>query len=224
MSAQDGTSSFGNWSLFYDTVRDIMRDYEAVMDVYEFKVLFFIFKRTYMYSNQKEWERIPLSHFVDGVYDRSDGSQIAAPTGMDRKKLLQALKHLEGKRLIEVRRRFNRESGRKEASEYRIRRDTEINDDQILEYLRANQPRIYQSIIEKTVRHTPGRMVIGNLRGRSENGPTVGVKTDLGVGPKTDQLNLPKEKLPILNIAPVAQSILKTSSLGRKLNIKKDQS
>lgn len=81
----------------------------AVLGSSELKVILFIFDRTWGWS--KDFERIPLSHFTDGVKGFTKG------TGLSERSVVRALAWLEENEVIEV----EREDGR--SNKYAIRWD-----------------------------------------------------------------------------------------------------
>lgn len=53
------------WRKTFDVLRDVVFGNSLYLTVHEQLVLTFIFRRTRMYG--KEWEKIPLRHFTEGV-------------------------------------------------------------------------------------------------------------------------------------------------------------
>lgn len=109
------------------------------MDNYEQLVLTFIYRRIYMYGNQ--WATIPYRQFTDGVWSAKLGP-VTPRIAISREKLFESLRHLQGKRIIEVR------PGEKltDGNRYRIREDSEIDQATILKYVMENQGSLLHSV------------------------------------------------------------------------------
>lgn len=154
------------------------------IDLYERDVLFFIFARTRVYG-EKEWERIPIRHFMHGVR-AADGRYVCSPVAMSKTKLLEALRHLKGKGIIETR---MTEDG---TSNYRVRDESEIDVNHIRTYMSRHQQREFKSIFGRL--HT--------IRGWSIFGPPPSPNLDQPPSPNLDQHNNRDINKPILKVAP----------------------
>lgn len=119
--------------IFYRPFRDVLQGKNTLLSLHERDVLTFIFCRTRVYKKMSE--KIPLRHFEKGVYTR-DGVLVCGQVVMSQAKLLESLRHLEGKGIIEVTRRPPR------ASIYRIKEIDEIEDDVAFDYIERNQPKL----------------------------------------------------------------------------------
>jgi hypothetical protein len=128
------TRSFGKWGDAFSIMRDVTYGKLRYMDLYEQTTLAFIWGRTQYYG--KAWEFIPLRHFMSGVWGR-DGLCVAPRIRISETKLLQSIKGLEAKNIIEVNRTFRK-------NRYRIRTEIEIdtpeNTRKIWEHIIFNQP------------------------------------------------------------------------------------
>jgi hypothetical protein len=87
----------------------------------------------------KEWEAIPLRHFTNGVWSRNAGDTCPRLV-MKNNTVINALRHLKGKGLIEVREHAIR------AFQYRIREPKEIEAENFIVYIREHQPKQLRAI------------------------------------------------------------------------------
>lgn len=199
-----------------------MFEFRQYMDLYERETMSFIFGRTCMYG--KEWENIPIRHFMHGVFD-GEGCVVIGPVAVSKTNLLRSLKLLQTKGLIEVRKSLTG------ATNYRIKKAAEIDHDHVIAVMRREQPRVFTAIqnrlqppistprprtrrapidreqLDRVVQET----VIRNQEAR-ERRVLRGPNLDLGwsnfgpgSGPSLDQHNIPKENIPISNIAAQPQ-------------------
>lgn len=113
-----------------------MQDFTIFTNLHERDVLQFIYNRTCMWN--KEWEIIPLRHFMEGVREKS-GVIVAAPVAMGEPKLLESLRSLEGKGFIKVKRTP------RQPSLYKITDSEEIDLDHALDYMRMFQTKDFMS-------------------------------------------------------------------------------
>ena len=134
----------GKWGTAFDIMRDVIYVNSFDLDLYERATLNFIFARTRFYN--KQWEYIPLRHFLNGVWSKEVGC-VCAPIRISEKKLLESLKHLEGKGIIEVRRAVTRSNC------YRIRHDEEIKGSAPFMYAVQHQPALFNSMIKELERN-----------------------------------------------------------------------
>lgn len=119
--------------------------YDMYTDLHERDVLWFIFARTCMYG--KVWETIPLRHFTHGVF--SEGVCHGCPVRMGEAKLLESLKHLEAKRVIQVVRHPTR------ASRYKVSDTDEFDTGHALAYMRRYQKKAFRGIWGKIAARWP---------------------------------------------------------------------
>lgn len=113
----------GKWGTAFDVLRDVVYGQSEYLDLYEQTTLHFIFRRTRMY--QKEWEYIPMRHFLNGI-SGPQGLIVTPRIRISEKTLLQSLKRLERKGIITVER-----SGTG-ANKYRINEDSELDTKKIV--------------------------------------------------------------------------------------------
>jgi|SRR6266550_3134007 len=92
----------GKWGDAFGIMREMVYGKRRYLDLFEQTTLAFIFGRTTYYG--KEWEFIPLRHFMSGVWSRTSGC-ISPRIRISETKLLEAIKGLEAKTIIEVERR-----------------------------------------------------------------------------------------------------------------------
>ena len=98
----------------------------------EFLVLMFVFERTYGYK--KEWERIPLRHFLDGVFHGQTNECVTTRTGISKTNLLAALRHLTGKGLLLV-----SSDGKSGSNWYSVAKPEAVDWHRVISYLPENQ-------------------------------------------------------------------------------------
>jgi hypothetical protein len=130
----------GKWGTAFDIMRDVLYGYRQYLDLYEQTTLSFIFARTGFYN--KEWEYIPLRHFLKGVWSKKSGC-IISRIRISEKKLIDSLRHLERKGIIDARRSVTR------AKCYRIRRFKEIKLRDVVEEVIGTQSELFDSIIQE---------------------------------------------------------------------------
>jgi hypothetical protein len=58
----------GKWGTAFDILRDVVYGQSVYLNLYEQTTLHFIFRRTQFFG--KDWEHIPLRHFLGGVWSR----------------------------------------------------------------------------------------------------------------------------------------------------------
>jgi hypothetical protein len=194
--------SGGKWGTAFDILRDVMHPSIMYVNSHELAVLFFIYCRTRIYN--KEWEAIPLRHFLHGIVG-SDGQMVIGPLDISEPTLWQCLKHLEGKRLIEIRKHPLR------ASEYRIRPDDEVDHTFIMEYMQRHQRKQLTRMLTRFGKNGVIQRVI-QAQGTPKSSGEVPQNLGVGVPQNLQALNIPKEKEPISNTAPGAPA-LKSRSL-----------
>lgn len=190
------------------------------MDLYEQATLAFIFGRTCLFK--KEWEFIPLRHFMKGVWGR-DGMCVAPRIRISEASLLKAIASLEAKKIIEVDRSFRK-------NRYRIRTIVEIENDKdyanIWQYIILNQPallammaaelesrrslldaadlRLLSSFQETLRAHKTGAILNGALTGEVNTTPSVREQSHSTTSPMREH-KIPisrKKKEPNIALAP----------------------
>ncbi|MGX1348000.1 hypothetical protein AB7M49_001576 [Bradyrhizobium elkanii] len=130
----------GKWGTAFDALRDVVYGQCEFLDLFEQTTLHFIYRRTHFYG--KEWERIPLRHFLCGIWSKEYGC-ITPPIRISEKKLLESLKSLEAKTIIQVRRAVTK------SNTYRIVQQNEIDFGQLLHWYCNLQPHLVQSKIRQ---------------------------------------------------------------------------
>lgn len=135
----------GKWGDYFDILRDVVWGKTQFLDLYEQTTLFFILRRTWYWG--KEWEFIPLRHFTNGIWTKDGDDCVTPPIRISETKLIQAIKSLEGKCIIEIDRKVAR------TSRYRIRRWAEIDDHKIFEYIVLYQPKMAALIVRDMKRN-----------------------------------------------------------------------
>lgn len=195
-----------------------MFEQRLYLDLYERETLAFIFGRTSLFF--KEWETIPLRHFMEGVRS-ADGATVMSPIAMSETKLLESLKHLEHKGIIEVRRHPVN------ASQYRIRAFSEIDQTSLLTYMQRHQPKQYQSIIgrhfRQEMRPTLSTLALRNTRRIQEaenRSPKFGVMDTPYTGERVTP-NLGEHNTPIINTPIPNTSNLTVGRVRRSLSLPK---
>jgi hypothetical protein len=139
----------GKFGTAFDILRDVVFGKAQYMDLYEQTTLIYIFRRTRIYG--KDWESIPLRHFMSGVWSRKNGC-IAPRIRISETKLLEALASLESKTIIEIERRTAR------ISRYRIREDREIEIEKVVQHVGLHQIGLVRTIVrelEQNAGHLP---------------------------------------------------------------------
>lgn len=163
----------------FNLTRDVLVGLSWAMDTHEFQVAWFIFRRTAIYGDQKEYERIPFRHFFDGVWDTHEEDTVyVAPLGMTKRILLQSIEHLEAKGIIEVRRSV------RGTSEYRLCGIDEIDERQVQAYVMQYQPRLAERLGKAKERITERK---NRLSGWCQGEPTLGVRGNQGLGVRGNQ-------------------------------------
>lgn len=130
----------GKWGTAFDILRDVVYGRSEFLDLYEQTTLHFIYRRTHFFG--KEWERIPLRHFLEGVWSKDYGC-ITPRIRISEKKLLESLKSLETKTIIQVRRTVTK------SNSYRIAEVNEIETGPLLEWCLRHQPSLLQSMVRQ---------------------------------------------------------------------------
>ena len=69
-------NKYDDWMFARDTLREINREWKHDLTIYEWGAVVFVFERTIGWN--KEWERISLRQFAQGVFGK-DGTVYAAP-------------------------------------------------------------------------------------------------------------------------------------------------
>lgn len=158
-----------------------MFEHRFCIDLYEREVLFFIFCRTGMYD--KEEEVISLRDFMEGIRNTTNGQYVASPVAISKTKLLDSLRHLEAKRIIEVTRAYQQKN------KYRIRKVEELDIEQIMVYMEQNQNKQFRSLFGRL--HRRDNKTLGQqVREHMQNALTWS-KNGLPHSPNQDQPHSP---------------------------------
>ncbi len=201
-----------SWAGTWDILRDVVHPFSLYLDTYEQAVLQFIFYRTRLY--RKEWETISLNHFKFGIATQ-DGRFVAAPLDMGEPRLLESLKHLEGKHIIEVR----RYPGTNRGNQYRIRGEDELDRMHVASYMRQHQRKTNERMLAKFAQNKGIQALLMGIPtpqslGTPPNNHGVPPPNDYGVQ------NTPIVKEPISNSALSARQVKVPVKL-RTINIRK---
>lgn len=132
------SSKNGRWTHLIDILRDVIFANRPYLSDHEEQVLLFIFQRTRMFG--KEWDKIPLRHFTGGVWSRENGA-ISSRLTLKANSVIQALKHLQSKGLIEIQPHATK------AYKYRIVTPAEIAHHDIVSYLQTHQEKQLQALV-----------------------------------------------------------------------------
>jgi hypothetical protein len=138
----------GKWGTAFDILRDILYGKRPYIDLYEQTTLNFIYGRTRYYG--KEWEYIPLRHFMCGIWSLDHGC-VCPRIRISETKLLEALKNLKAKNIIEVEHRVAR------SNRYRIREDREIDMSGVIRYIADHQADLVAMIVRE-MQHNLARL------------------------------------------------------------------
>jgi len=209
-----------NWRSFFDVLRDVVFASSFYLSTAEQLVLMFIFRRTRMYG--KEWEKIPLRHFTEGVWSRNAGD-VCSRLILKTNTVIGALKHLRDKGLIEVREHDV------QAYQYRIREADEINRENMINYVQAHQPKQLNAMLIELRRNSkrlPSELFealqameakgpLANPSARRPLSPGPQRPLSLGIRPKLNKPNMRLVKKPISNLAPQAGATRGDNSLSK---------
>jgi len=138
------STSRAKWGQLYDIIRDVLFGCRIYLSDAEEKVALFVFQRTRMYG--KEWEKIPLRHFTEGVWSQRGGA-ICSRLVLKTSTVMEAIRHLKGKGLIQVREHPTR------AFSYRVAAPNELNHHAILVYIREKQPAQFSALLHQLRRN-----------------------------------------------------------------------
>jgi hypothetical protein len=147
-SQSAGTDKKNTAKKKWNTILDVLRDTIFANSLYlsdpERDVLLFIFRRTRMYG--KEWEKIPLRHFTEGVWSRKNGD-VCSRLVMKANTVIEARDHLRAKGIIQVREHSVR------AYEYRVCEPGEVAQHDIVTYLIGHQPKQLAALLRELRRN-----------------------------------------------------------------------
>ena len=130
----------GKWGNAFDILRDTVYGLAQHLDLYEQTTLHFIFRRTQYFG--KDWEPIPLRQFLRGVWSKEYGC-ITPRIRISEKKLLEALKSLEAKGIIQVVRAVTK------SNRYRIVKVSEVSVGKIAVWNFENKPALSRDLLKQ---------------------------------------------------------------------------
>jgi len=144
--ANDGPAgpSRAKWGQLFDVIRDVLFGCRIYLSDAEEKVVLFVLQRTRMYG--KEWEKIPLRHFTEGVWSQRGGA-ICSRLVLKTSTVMEAIRHLKAKGIVQVREHPTR------AFAYRLANPNEINHHAILVYIREKQPTQFAALLHQLRRN-----------------------------------------------------------------------
>lgn len=171
-----------------------MIPYRELLDLYERDVAQFIFARTRMFAD-KQWEAISINQFMRGIV--SENYRLG-PVDMSERKLLESLKHLKAKQIVEV-----REGGMTTGNRYRIKEESEIDLEHLHTYVRRHQPKLAERMLGRMAQTPYIRQLVRGrgtqqLSGRLPNNSGVGVPNNSRVH------NIPNNNTPNDLLSPEA--------------------
>lgn len=132
------------WDQLFDVIRDVLFGCRIYLSDAEEKIVLFVLQRTRMYG--KEWEKIPLRHFTEGVWSQRGGA-ICSRLVLKTSTVMEAIRHLKAKGIIQVREHPTR------AFAYRLAAPNELNHHAILVYIREKQPTQFAALLHQLRRN-----------------------------------------------------------------------
>lgn len=175
----------GKWGDAFGIMRDILYGKAQYLDLYEQATLAFIYGRTRYYG--KEWEHISIRDFMSGIWSR-DSQCITPRIRISEASLLRALKGLEEKTIIEVRRRPSRSNW------YRIRPETEFDFDKALYYILSSQVSLLRMMVGE-MEDNLARLSEGDLRRLEDFKQVIGMHEagELPISSRTQEVSAPSD-------------------------------